>query len=74
MKLSRGQLLERIKGGEWSDLEVKAAQHEVPRSAYETVSAFANTSGGHLVFGVQQNGEELEIVEILALIGAERLS
>jgi ATP-dependent DNA helicase RecG len=67
MKLSRSQLLERIKGGEWSDLEVKAAQHEVPRSAYETVSAFANTSGGHLVFGVQQNGEEFEIVGVVAI-------
>ncbi|MFO1153060.1 MAG: putative DNA binding domain-containing protein [Rhodospirillales bacterium] len=67
MKLSRSELLSRIKGGEWSDLEVKAAQHEVPRSAYEAVSAFTNTSGGYLIFGVEQSGEQFEIVGVIAL-------
>ncbi|MCM8626699.1 MAG: putative DNA binding domain-containing protein [Defluviicoccus sp.] len=67
MRLSRSELLARIQGGEWSDLEVKAAQHEVPKSAYETVSAFANTSGGHLVFGVQQSGDQFEIVGVISL-------
>lgn len=67
MKLSRSALLERIKTYEWSDLEVKAAQQDIPRDAYETVSAFANTSGGHLVFGVQQQAEQFEIVGVLAL-------
>jgi ATP-dependent DNA helicase RecG len=67
MKLSRSALLARIKTYEWSDLEVKAAQQDVPRDAYETVSAFANTAGGHLVFGVQQRAEQFEIVGVLAL-------
>jgi ATP-dependent DNA helicase RecG len=67
MKLSRHELLARIKTYEWSDLEVKAAQNDVPRDAFETISAFANTTGGHLVFGVQQQGDQFEIVGVLAL-------
>ncbi len=67
MKLSRSELLDRIKTYEWSDLEVKAAQHEIPRDAYETISAFANTAGGHLVLGVQQQGDQFEIVGVVAL-------
>jgi ATP-dependent DNA helicase RecG len=67
MKISRPELLARIKTYEWSDLEVKAAQREVPRDAYETVSAFANTAGGHLVLGVQQQGDQFEIVGVVAL-------
>jgi ATP-dependent DNA helicase RecG len=67
MKLSRSELLARINTYEWSDLEVKAAQNEVPRDAFETISAFANTAGGHLVFGVQQQREHFEVVGVLAL-------
>ena len=37
----------------------------MPRDAYETVSAFANTEGGHLVFGVRKSGREMEIVGVL---------
>jgi ATP-dependent DNA helicase RecG len=67
MRLSRHELLARIKTYEWSDLEVKTARNEVPRDAFETISAFANTAGGHLVFGVQQQGDQFEIVGVLAL-------
>ncbi len=67
MKLSRADLLARIKSYEWSDLEVKAARNEVPRDAFETISAFANTDGGHLVFGVQQQEDQFEIVGVLAI-------
>ena len=35
------------------------------KNAYETVSAFANTDGGHLVFGVRQSGQDVEIVGVL---------
>jgi ATP-dependent DNA helicase RecG len=46
---------------EWEDFEVKEAKGEVPKSSWETVSAFSNTSGGWIVFGVKQSGKHFEI-------------
>ena len=37
---------------------------EVPKSCWETVSAFSNTAGGWLVFGVSQKGKSFEIVGV----------
>jgi ATP-dependent DNA helicase RecG len=50
---------------EWNDVEFKAARREVPKDAYKSVSAFANTNGGYLVFGVEQKGKEFSIVGVL---------
>ena len=50
--MTRGDLIERLSKYEWSDVEFKEARNAAPRSAYETVSAFANTSEGWLVFGL----------------------
>ena len=44
--MEREELIERLKGYEWNDVEFKRAQKGVPESAYETVSAFSNTEGG----------------------------
>ena len=65
--MERAELIERIEGYEWNDIEFKDARHAVPKNAYETVSALANTEGGHLVFGVRQNGDEFEVVGVLAV-------
>ena len=65
--MEKAELIERLKGYEWNDIEFKEARREVPRNAYETVSAFANTEGGHLVFGVRQNGDDFEVVGVLAV-------
>ena len=63
--MTHDELIELLNSYEWRDVEFKEARRDVPRSAYETVSAFANTEGGHLVFGVKKEGEELEIVGVL---------
>lgn len=52
--MTRDELLARLQSIEWSDIEFKEAAWAVPKSALETISAFANTTGGHLVFGVKQ--------------------
>ena len=65
--MEKAELIERLKGYEWNDIEFKEARRDVPKNAYETVSAFANTEGGHLVFGVRQNGDEFEVVGVLAV-------
>jgi len=59
--MTKEELLRLLKLGEWNDIEFKEARNAVPRAAFETVSAFANTHGGWLVFGVAQHGEEFEI-------------
>ena len=63
--MTQDELIELLHAHEWRDVEFKEAQREVPRNAYETVSAFANTEGGHLVFGVRKNGQDVEIVGVL---------
>ncbi len=63
--MNRDQLIKRLKKYEWSDVEFKEARNRAPKSAYETVSAFANTAGGWLVFGVREDGGAFEIVGVI---------
>ena len=66
---SRGVTLEelqdRLQKYEWADIEFKKARRGVPQDAYKTVSAFANTAGGWLVFGVQEASGGLDIVGVV---------
>lgn len=62
--MNRETLVERLKRPEWSDAEFKEARAAVPKSAYEAASAFANTGGGTLVFGVRDRDGEIEIVGV----------
>ncbi len=65
--MEKAELIERLKGYEWNDIEFKEARQAVPRNAYETVSAFSNTEGGWLVFGVrdwEQRGRTDEVDEL----------
>lgn len=58
--MNQDQLLARLNGLEWNDFECKHAQRGVPEDAHKTVSAFANTAGGWIVFGVSEaNGQLL---------------
>ena len=63
--MTQNELMDLLNAHEWRDVEFKEAQRAVPRNAYETVSAFANTDGGHLVFGVRKNGQDFEVVGVL---------
>ena len=63
--MERDELIERLKGYEWNDVEFKKAQHNVPEAAFETVSAFSNTAGGWLIFGVQDTVGGFDIVGVL---------
>ena len=58
-------LMQLLEAHEWRDVEFKEAKKSVPKNAYETVSAFANTEGGYLVFGVKEKGQETEVVGVL---------
>ncbi|MEA2034484.1 MAG: putative DNA binding domain-containing protein [Euryarchaeota archaeon] len=50
---------------EWNDLEFKKGQRGIPAETYKTVSAFANTKGGWIVFGVKDDNGKLDIVGVL---------
>ena len=63
--MDQAALIELLHAHEWRDVEFKEARKKVPKNAYETVSAFANTEGGYLVFGVRKDGQETEIVGVL---------
>lgn len=46
-----------IKEGEGIQVEFKSAQKGLPQSLYESVAAFLNRYGGHLILGVEDDGE-----------------
>lgn len=62
--------------GEHLTLECKSSEHGLPRSIWETYSAFANTAGGIILLGIAENlGEELfeKRFTLVALNDPERL-
>jgi ATP-dependent DNA helicase RecG len=59
--MTKEQLLNRLSDIEWDDFEVKKAESELPKSVWESVSAFANSAGGWIVFGVGQYDRHFEI-------------
>jgi ATP-dependent DNA helicase RecG len=63
--MTRDELLTQLQSIEWSDIEFKEAKREVPKSALPTVSAFANTMGGHLVFGVKEDNGALTVTGVV---------
>lgn len=62
--MTREELIDRLNRPEWSDAEFKEARTAVPKSAYVAISAFANTGGGTIVFGVGDNDGEITVVGV----------
>lgn len=63
--MTREELLERLQSIEWDDIEFKEASWAVPKSAMSSVSAFANTAGGYLVFGVKEANRTYTVTGVI---------
>lgn len=57
--------------GEHISLECKSAQNEVPKSVWESYSAFANTNGGIILLGVSENRKACTPLERYPITGVE---
>ena len=62
--MTRDELVERLEGYEWTDFECKEAGKDIPRNIYPTVSAFANTRGGWILFGVAEEQGRFHITGV----------
>lgn len=53
--MTRKEILEKIEQGEWQHVELKKSDKKASKNALRTVSAFANTEGGYIIFGVTES-------------------
>lgn len=68
------ELKQIIYKGEKVDVECKKAESSVPRSIYESYSAFANTKGGYIILGVDENKKKTKPEERFIIQGIENPS
>lgn len=72
--MTKGELLERLNGNEWDDFEIKEASRDIPKSIWETVSAFSNGKGGWILLGVREiKGRGSSRYEIVGLDDIEKI-
>ena len=57
-------LLEKLDIGESQDFECKRAEDNVPKDAWKSISAFANTEGGYVVLGVAEKKGRFQILGV----------
>ena len=62
--MDKTELIKKLEDIEWEDFEVKEAKLEIPKNAWDTVSAFSNTAGGWLIFGVSKKGKHYDILGV----------
>ncbi|MCD8084284.1 MAG: putative DNA binding domain-containing protein [Clostridiales bacterium] len=61
--MDRETILELLRYGEKINLECKKAESSVPNSVWETYSSFANTDGGVILLGVEENIKEKDLTK-----------
>ena len=62
--MNKKELINHLEDIEWEDFEVKEAKTEVLKSAWETVSAFSNTAGGWIIFGVKKERKNYRVIGV----------
>jgi predicted HTH transcriptional regulator len=67
--MSIDEVIDIIKYGETINLECKKCENGLPKSLWETYSSFANSRGGTIILGVQEEKEPISIDKKFTLIG-----
>lgn len=58
-----------LRYGEHIVLECKKAKNDLPKSVWETYSSFANTNGGDILLGIEENKNEMYYKERFIITG-----
>ena len=61
--MTNEKLNELIRQGEGIEVEFKTSQFELSKGAFETICAFLNRKGGHLLLGVSDQGTVEGVME-----------
>ena len=67
-------IVEALKKGERVTLECKKAKSEIPSSVWSTYSSFANTEGGLILLGVNEDLEEPDIAKRFTITGVNNVA
>ena len=57
ISLTEKELLKIIKKGECHTTEFKKSTEDITKDVYESICAFSNRDGGHILLGVRDDGE-----------------
>lgn len=71
--MDKKTILEALRKGERVTLECKKARSEVPSSIWSTYSAFANTLGGLILLGVEEDLDEPDIAKRYTITGVSNV-
>ena len=71
--MDKNTILEALRKGERVTLECKKARSEVPSSIWSTYSAFANTIGGLILLGVEEDLDEPDIAKRYTITGVSNI-
>lgn len=69
--MTEQEILDLLKFGERINLECKKAESKIPNSVWETYSSFANTEGGTILFGVEENTRESDFSKRFSFVSIQ---